>query len=64
LNLKEKDKLIRLSFSIRNPEVFHWSKINLIIKSELLLLLTKKGSDKFKVAFEKDFEVANNGINK
>jgi hypothetical protein len=30
----------------------------------LLLLLTKKGSDKFNVAFEKDFEPANNGITK
>jgi hypothetical protein len=30
----------------------------------LLLLLTKKGSDKFKVAVERDLEPANNGINK
>jgi hypothetical protein len=30
----------------------------------LLLLLTKKGSDKFNVALERDFELENNGINK
>jgi hypothetical protein len=35
-----------------------------VIKNELDLLSTKKGSDKFNVAFERDFEVANNGINK
>jgi hypothetical protein len=38
------------------------NKINLIIKSELLLLFTKKGSDKFNVGFESDFDEANNGI--
>jgi hypothetical protein len=35
-----------------------------MIKSGLLSLSTKKGSDKFNVAFERDFEVTNNGINK
>jgi len=47
-----------------NPEEFHCSNINLIIKAELLLLLTKKGSDKFNVALWRDFELANKGINK
>jgi hypothetical protein len=36
--------------------------INLIIKAELLLLFTKKGSDKFKVGRERDCDVQNNGI--
>jgi hypothetical protein len=35
-----------------------------MIKAGLLLLFTKNGSDKFKVAIDKDFEPANNGINK
>lgn len=35
-----------------------------MIKTGLLWLVTKKGSDKFNVAFERDFEEANNGINK
>jgi hypothetical protein len=35
-----------------------------VIKTGLLLLLTKKGSDNLNLAFEKDFEVAKNGINK
>jgi hypothetical protein len=35
-----------------------------VIKSELLLLFTKKGSDKFNDAFERDFDLANIGINK
>jgi len=62
LNLKE--NVINVSGFKLNPEVFHCSKINLIINSELLLLFTKKGSDKFKVAFDCDFDLANNGINK
>ena len=49
---------------ILKPEEYHWSIINLVIKAELLLLLTKKGSDKFNVAIDKAFELANNGINK
>jgi len=35
-----------------------------MIKAGLLLLFTKNGSDKFKVGTDKDFEEANNGINK
>jgi len=35
-----------------------------MIKAGLLLLFTKNGSDKFKVAIDKDFEEENNGINK
>lgn len=62
MNLKEKEILV--SCSKLNPEECHWSKIKSIIKSELLLLFIKKGSDKFKVAFEIDLEPANNGINK
>lgn len=62
LNLKL--KVINASFLISNPEEYHWSTINFVIKTELLLLFTKNGSDKFNVASEIDFEVANNGINK
>jgi hypothetical protein len=62
LNLKE--KLILVPSPSSNPDDFHCSRINLIIKAELLLLSTKKGSDKFKVGFDKDFELPNNGINK
>ena len=47
-----------------NPEDFHWSKINFIINSGLLLLSTKNGSDKFKVAIDNDSELENRGINK
>jgi hypothetical protein len=60
--LNEKDN--NVSFLSSNPEESHCSKINLIIKFELLLLFTKKGSDKFNVAILRDFELANNGINK
>jgi hypothetical protein len=35
-----------------------------MIKAGSLLLLTKKGSDKFNVAHLTDVELANNGINK
>jgi hypothetical protein len=38
--------------------------IKLIIKAALLLLLTKKGSDKFNVAFFTELELVNNGINR
>ena len=49
---------------ILNPDDSHWSKINLVIKSGLLLLVTKKGSDNLNLAFEGDFEVLKNGISK
>lgn len=49
MNLNE--NVIKESSFILNPEEFHWSIINLVIKTELLLLLTKKGSDKFNVDF-------------
>ena len=62
MNLKEYERIVS-DFKV-NPEEFHCSNINLIIKVELLLLSTKKGSDKFKVALDKDFEDLNNGINK
>jgi len=62
LNLKEKEIIV--SGFISKPQEFHCSSINLIIKAELLLLFTKKGSDKFNVACERDLELANNGINK
>jgi hypothetical protein len=35
-----------------------------MIKAELLSLFTKKGSDKFNVAFLRDVELLNNGITK
>jgi hypothetical protein len=35
-----------------------------VIKTELLLLFTKKGSDNLNLAFEREFELAKNGINK
>lgn len=47
-----------------NPEEFHWLIIKLIIKPGLLLLSTKNGSDKFKVASWVEVDLANNGINK
>jgi hypothetical protein len=62
LNLNE--KVIIVPSLISKPDEFHCSSINLMIKAELLLLFTKKDSDKFKVALFKDFEAANNGINK
>jgi hypothetical protein len=46
------------------PDIFHCSSTNLIINIGLLLLLTKKGSDKFNVGFEIHFDALNNGINK
>jgi len=60
LNLKEKE--IRVSSFRSKPDVFHWSTTNLVINIGLLLLFIKKGSDKFKVAFERDFDVLNIGI--
>jgi hypothetical protein len=62
LNFKE--KVIIVPSLISKPDDFHCSNINLIINPELLLLLTKKGSDKFNVAFLRDVELVNNGINK
>jgi hypothetical protein len=62
LNFKE--KVIIVPFLISKPDDFHCRSMNLIIKAELLLLLTKKGSDKFNVALLGDVELANNGINK
>jgi hypothetical protein len=47
-----------------NPDESHCSNINFIIRGELLLLSTKNGADKFKVALDKLFEEANKGINK
>jgi hypothetical protein len=49
---------------IMNPDESHCSNINLMIKAELLLLLTKKGSDKINVAFEIFLPLLNIGINK
>jgi hypothetical protein len=62
LNLKENDNLVPCLFS--KPDEFHCSNTNLMIKLELLLLLTKNGSDKFNVAIERDSLLANCGINK
>jgi hypothetical protein len=59
-----KENVILIPSPISKPDEFHCSSINLMIKAELLLLSIKKGSDKFKVAFDKDFELPNNGINK
>ena len=61
MNLNE--KVNGISCFLLNPEEFHWSIINLAIKAGLLLLSTKNGSDKFKVAIWRDFELLNNGIN-
>jgi hypothetical protein len=60
LNLKENE--ICISCFNSNPEEFHCSTINLMINAELLLLSTKKGSDKINLAFERDSEVLKNGI--
>jgi len=62
LNFKEYEIIV--SGFKSNPEELHCSNMNFIIRAELLLLSTKKGSDKFKVALDKDFEEQNNGINK
>jgi len=62
LNLKE--NVFATSSLISNPEKFHWFNKNSAIKSGLLLLFTKNGSDKFKVAIWRDCEAASNGINK
>jgi hypothetical protein len=62
LNLKA--KVIVLPFFNSNIEESHCSNTNFIINSGLLLLSTKKGSDKFNVASDQDLEEANNGINK
>ena len=59
-----KENCICVSCFNSNPEEFHWSNINLIIKGELLLLFTKNGSDNLNLAFERDFELLKNGINK
>jgi hypothetical protein len=47
-----------------NPDEYHCSNINFIIRDGLLLLSTKNGSDKFKVALDKLLEEAKKGINK
>jgi hypothetical protein len=57
-------KVILIPSLISKPDEIHCSSINLIINLGLLLLSTKKGSDKFKVGTFKDFEPANSGINK
>jgi hypothetical protein len=62
LNLKE--KVIRVPSLNAKPDDSHCCPIKLIIKPELLLLSTKKGSDIFRVAVLRDFELANKGINK
>jgi hypothetical protein len=62
LNFKEYESAV--SGFKSNPEEYHCSNINFNIRVGLLLLSTKKGSDKFKVALDKDFEDLNNGINK
>jgi hypothetical protein len=59
-----KEKVIVLPAFISKPEDFHCSRIKLMIKPGLLSLLTKKGSDKFNVAFLRDSELLNNGINR
>jgi hypothetical protein len=59
-----KEKVIVAPSLISKPDDSHCSSINLIINWALLLLSTKKGSDKFKVEVFKDFEPANSGINK
>jgi len=35
-----------------------------MIKAELLLLFTKKGSDNLNLGFDREFELTKNGINK
>jgi hypothetical protein len=62
LNLKEKVSIVPSLIS--KPDDFHCSSINFIIKPLLLWLFIKKGSDKFSVAFLRDFEVLNIGISK
>jgi hypothetical protein len=62
LNLKE--KVISIPGFISKPEDLNCSRINCMIKLGLLSLLTKKGSDKFNVAFSTDFDLLNNGISK
>jgi hypothetical protein len=59
-----KEKVIIVPSLISKPDEYHCSNINLMINAELLLLFTKNGSDKFNVAFLREFEEANNGINK
>jgi hypothetical protein len=59
-----KEKVIGLPSFHSKPEDFHCSRINLMIKPGLLSLLTKKGSDKFNVAFSRDFDLLNSGINR
>jgi hypothetical protein len=60
LNLIE--KVIVLPFFNSKTEEFHCCRIKLMIKAELLLLVTKKGSDKCNLAFSR--ELPNIGINK
>jgi hypothetical protein len=49
------------SFKLK-PELFHWSRIKLVIKFELLLLFIKKGFDKFNVTVVIKYEGAKTGI--
>jgi hypothetical protein len=60
LNSNETDIIVPSLIS--NPDDFHCSSINLTIKSELLLLLTKNGSDNLNLGFEGDFDDPKNGI--
>jgi hypothetical protein len=62
LNLIE--NLINVSLFKLNPEEYHCFKINLMIKPALLLLSTKKGSDKFNRGLLSDVAFINNGITK
>jgi hypothetical protein len=62
LNLIEK-VIIFCLFKL-NPDEYHCSKINLMIKAGLLSLFTKKGSDKFNTGFLRDVELVNKGITK
>jgi hypothetical protein len=58
------EKVIFIPCFISKPEDFHCSSINFMIKSGLLSLLAKKGSDKFNVASLRDVDLLNNGINR
>jgi hypothetical protein len=60
--LKEYERIV--SGFKSNPDEYHCSNINFIIRGALLLLSTKNGSDKFKVALDKLLEEENKGINK
>jgi hypothetical protein len=57
-----KEKVILLPSINAKPDDSHCSIINFVIKTGLLLLSIKNGSDKFKVGFESEGDEANNGI--